>query len=109
MFIWTKTGSNLVKTDDIQVISMEDGTKEARELHPATQGEVYVLRAYYSVDDKKNSIVLATYDDHATTIERFAQLIQALGNGAVVFSFCESDLLSDDGKADPEEVLELEP
>ena len=88
---------------------MEDGTKQARELHPATQGEVYVLRAYYSVDDRKNSVILATYSDAETTREQFAQMIRAIGEGAVVFSFCEDVLLSDDGKGEPEEVIDLEP
>lgn len=109
MFIWTRTGEKLVKTDDIKVISMEDMTKQALELHPATQGEVYALRAYYTVDDRKNSIILASYSDIETASEGFAQLIRAIGNGAVVFSFCENISLSDDEKAPPEEVIGLEP
>lgn len=108
MFIWTKSGSKLVKTEDIKIICLEDETKLAQELHPATQGEVYVLRAYYAVDERKNSIVLASYDNIDVTREMFSQLICAIGQDAAVFSLCEDQLFSDDGKSEPEEVLELE-
>lgn len=109
MFIWTKSGEKLINTKDIKIICMEDGTKQARELHPATQGEIYVLRAYYSLDDKKNSVILATYNNAETAREQFAQMICAIGEGAVVFSFCEDTSLSDGGKVEPEEVIDLEP
>lgn len=109
MFIWVKTGETLVKTDDIQVISLEDGTKQARELPPVAQGEVYVLRACYSVDDRKNSIILASYNNIETARERFSQLIRAIGKGAIVFSFCEDISLADDDQETPEEVIDLEP
>ena len=109
MFIWTQTGEKLIKTEDIKIICMEDETKQARELHPAMQGEVHALRAYYSVDDRKNSVLLASYDDAETTKEQFAQLVSAIVIGAVVFSFCEDTLLSNDGKVEPEEVIDLEP
>lgn len=109
MFIWTMNGSKLVKTDDIKIIYLEDETKLVRELHPATQGEVYVLRAYYEVVDRKNSIVLASYDNFDVARARFSELICAIGQGAAVFSLCEDQMLSDDGKSEPEEVIEMEP
>lgn len=109
MFIWTKNGNKLVKTEDIKIICMEDETKIARELHPATRGELYVLRAYYEFDNRKNSVVLASYESIDIAKERFSQLIYAIGQNATVFSFCEEELLSDDGKSELEEVLEMEP
>lgn len=109
MFIWTQIGEKLIKTEDIKIISMEEGIKQAREPHSVTQGVVYILRAYYSVDDKRNSVILATYNDAETTREQFVQMIRAIGEGAVVFSFCEDILLADDGKVEPEEVIDLEP
>lgn len=109
MFIWTKNGNKLVKTEDIKVIYLEDETKLARELNPATRGELYAIRAYYEFDNRKNSIVLASYENIDIAKERFSQLIYAIGQGATVFSFCEEELLSDDGKSEPEEVLEMEP
>lgn len=109
MFIWTKNGNKLVKTEDIKTISLEEET--GRELHHVTQAEVYILRAYFTVDDRKNSVILASYNDTETAREQFSGLICAIGQGAKVFSLCWDPLLAGvgNGKSEPEEVLEMEP
>lgn len=109
MFIWNKNGNKLVKTEDIKTISLEDESKQEERLDPVTQGEVYILRAYYTVDERKDSVILASYDSIEIARKQFAGLICAIGQGANVFSLCGDSLLSEDEKFEPEKVLEMEP
>lgn len=107
MFIWNKTGTRLLKTEDILEIRLADETSLMREQHPATNVNVFVLRAYYKLNDEKESKVLATYESFEEAQNYFSLLIQALGQGVPVFSFFDGSASLTDGKDEPEESIGL--
>lgn len=87
MYILNKNGSNLFKTEDFVEIAMLNETEELRKSHPAIRGKYFVVRAYQELNNRRSSVILASYDEETEAKDSYFAMIEAIGNNAELFSF----------------------
>ncbi|MSS36543.1 hypothetical protein [Clostridium porci] len=87
MYVLDQSGEHTIKTEDFIRISLVDETQEWKREHPATKGQLFVVRAYQEIDNRGTSFAVAKYCDEDEAKRVFLEMVRAIGTNAELFSF----------------------